>query len=333
MKKIKLGFANLEVEFVDREKALRKVEEWAERGTALPHVVYGPEGCGKTAWLRQSAQLLRELGFDVVYINPVEQEVSAEVGVGELRKRLLEILRESSSEAWARAAWVAVDVAKELIRRRRGRLALIIDDAFQAIGLDKAALYVKGLLGILEHPPASYDKIIAVVATSEGVSLREIGRHLWSTTDPMWNMPRDGFEELYSRLPGEKPSPEEAWRLTGGNPRALAKLYEARWDHSRVINSIIREKGLTHHFLKRWENHLREAVEDPDHLWHSASRELVDELVEKNLIIYHLPERSPESWIDQPPPERDPELGIGRYVAWQTPLHREAVKRALKTYS
>jgi hypothetical protein len=35
-------------------------------------------------------------------------------------------------------------------------------------------------------------------------------------------------------------------------------------------------------------------------------------------------------WVDQPPPEKDPELGIGRRVAWQSPLHREAVKRALK---
>ncbi|MGC9180926.1 MAG: ATP-binding protein, partial [Vulcanisaeta sp.] len=28
-------------------------------------------------------------------------------------------------------------------------------------------------------------------------------------------------------------------------------------------------------------------------------------------------------------PQRDPELGIGRYIAWQSPMHREAVRRAL----
>jgi len=39
--------------------------------------------------------------------------------------------------------------------------------------------------------------------------------------------------------------------------------------------------------------------------------------------------RDPWFWVDEPPPEKDPELGIGRYVAWQTPLHREAVRRAL----
>jgi hypothetical protein len=34
----------------------------------------------------------------------------------------------------------------------------------------------------------------------------------------MWNMPRKGFEELYEKIPGPKPSFEEIWRLTGGNP-------------------------------------------------------------------------------------------------------------------
>jgi hypothetical protein len=38
------------------------------------------------------------------------------------------------------------------------------------------------------------------------------------------------------------------------------------------------------------------------------------------------------SWIDEPPRERDPELGVGKYIAWQTPLHREAVKKALEEY-
>jgi len=35
--------------------------------------------------------------------------------------------------------------------------------------------------------------------------------------------------------------------------------------------------------------------------------------------------------VDRPaPPERDLELGIGKHVAWHTPLHREAVRRALQ---
>ena len=52
--------------------------------------------------------------------------------------------------------------------------------------------------------------------------------------------------------------------------------------------------------------------------------------MERNLILYNIYEREQIFWIDQPPPERDPELGIGRNVAWQTPIHREAVRRALE---
>ncbi|MEM1599103.1 MAG: AAA family ATPase, partial [Pyrobaculum sp.] len=40
--------------------------------------------------------------------------------------------------------------------------------------------------------------------------------------------------------------------------------------------------------------------------------------------------RDPWFWVGELPPEKDLELGIGRRVAWQTPLHREAVRRALE---
>jgi predicted AAA+ superfamily ATPase len=46
---------SLQVEFTDRDRALKQVEEWAERGTRFPIVIFGLEGCGKTAFLRQAA--------------------------------------------------------------------------------------------------------------------------------------------------------------------------------------------------------------------------------------------------------------------------------------
>ena len=53
-KKVKLLFTSgLEVEFVDRERALKQVEELAEKGTRFPIVAFGPEDCGKTAWLKK----------------------------------------------------------------------------------------------------------------------------------------------------------------------------------------------------------------------------------------------------------------------------------------
>ncbi len=210
------------------------------------------------------------------------------------------------------------NVAREAISLGRGRIAVIIDDAFQVIGTDKAAIYVKGMLGILEHPPRPYERVIAIAATSEGMSLREIGRHEWADLLAMWNMPRKGFGQLYEQIPGSKPELEEAWRLTGGNPRMLEMLYKANWDVEIVINELITRKNLTYGFIRRWRDHLREAVNDPDYLWFNAPEELINELISRNLILYFLPERREQLWIDEPPPEKDQELGIGHHAAWQS---------------
>jgi len=82
--------------------------------------------------------------------------------------------------------------------------------------------------------------------------------------------------------------------------------------------------------VARWRRWLEAAVEGPDALWSpDAPEELIDELEERNLITYHMYRREGWAWMDQPPPEEDPEIGVGRRVAWRTPLHREAVRRAL----
>jgi hypothetical protein len=56
----------------------------------------------------------------------------------------------------------------------------------------------------------------------------------------------------------------------------------------------------------------------------------MEKLVEPNLIIDAVTYRDPPLWIDQPPAERNLEIGIGWHAAWQSPLHREAVRRALE---
>ncbi|WP_054853125.1 ATP-binding protein [Vulcanisaeta distributa] len=335
MRRIKLKFAGREVEFVDRDLALRLVEEWAERGGTYPpvQVIYGPpEGCGKTAWLLQAVELLKDYGFNVIYINPINRLALAEVSTDNIREEFLNLIKEAINQnALAKVAWIAYNVAYDLIKATRGKIAVIVDDAFQAIGIKESALYVKALLNLIEYPPEHYEKIVTVAATSEGVSLREIGRHRWAWSTPMWNMPKDSFEQLYDQIPSNKPPFEEAWRITGGNPAMLESLHRVNWNVDKIVSMLIKEKDLSYGFVKKWLIHLREAINDPDYLWFNAPEELVNELIERNLILYFLPKRDPEQWVDQPPPEKDLELGIGKYVAWQTPLHREAVKRALES--
>ena len=331
MKRIKLGFANIQVDFIDRESALKLIEDWADKGTFPVQVVYGPEGCGKSAWLKQSIELLKELGFNVIYVNPLNKEVLAEFNIIDLRDRFLNLIGEALAQnTLGRLAWLAFDSAKELIKVTKGKIAIIIDDAFQVIGVRESALYVKALLNLIEYPPSEYERIVTIVATSEGLSRWEIGRHNWADLAPIWNMSREGFKQLYDQIPGNKPDFEEAWKLTGGNPRMLARLYEESWDVDLTVRRLIEEKKITPEFIVKWRTWLEAAINDPDALWKpDAPSELIDELVKRNLILYFMSDRDQRLWIDQPPPDRDLELGIGKYIAWQTPLHREAIRKAL----
>jgi len=63
MRRDRLRFCGRSVEFVDRDIAIRTIAELGEKGTRFPIVIYGPEGCGKTALFKQVVEVLRELGY------------------------------------------------------------------------------------------------------------------------------------------------------------------------------------------------------------------------------------------------------------------------------
>jgi len=55
-------------------------------------------------------------------------------------------------------------LANQLLKRwKRKRITLLVDEAFQAIGLDKAEIYVKMLLNLIEYPPESYENIVSLL--------------------------------------------------------------------------------------------------------------------------------------------------------------------------
>jgi len=284
VKRIRLELApGVETEFVDRDRALAQAAEWAERGTRFPIVIFGPEGCGKTAFLRQSTVMLRELGYDVFYLHPLDRVFAAEVDDSDVKSLFLDLVRRTlEDERWGRLALAVFDLTREILKKRRRKIAVIADDVFQAIGLDKAAAYVKGLLNMIEHPVYRYENIVVLVATSEGVTREEIGRHFWAELTPMWNMPQEGFQQLYEKLPGAKPSLDDVWRWAGGNPYMLRELYVKRWDVEKVVKGVVGTKELTADFARRRGRWLREVVDDPEALWgRGAPQELLDELIAK----------------------------------------------------
>jgi polynucleotide 5'-kinase involved in rRNA processing len=85
--------SSVKTEFTDRDRALAQIAEWAEKSTRWPVVVFGPEDCGKTAFLRQAA-MLRELGCDFFYLHLLDRVFSAEVDDPTLRR--------SSQTLWGR---------------------------------------------------------------------------------------------------------------------------------------------------------------------------------------------------------------------------------------
>jgi ABC-type phosphate/phosphonate transport system ATPase subunit len=118
LKRVKLDFAGLKVEFCDRERALKQVEEFTRRGTRFPVVIFGPEGCGKTSWLRQAAEVLKEREFGIIYFNPMKREFLAEVGIKSLEERVLELLKRAGSvHALAGFVGYVVDFAREALNR------------------------------------------------------------------------------------------------------------------------------------------------------------------------------------------------------------------------
>jgi len=100
VKRIKLMFApGLEVDFVDRNRAVEQIYKFCEKGTAAPVVVYGPEGCGKSAWLKQSCEILKEKGFEVIYVDVIHREYTAYTDVKEVVDRISEVIADVTGYA------------------------------------------------------------------------------------------------------------------------------------------------------------------------------------------------------------------------------------------
>ena len=109
MKRITLKLApGVKMEFTDRDRALAQIAEWAEKSTKIPVVVFGPEGCGKTTFFRQAASALRELGYDVFYIDPLHRFFIAHTEAGEVVRRLAEAASEAFGIAQLMLATLAL---------------------------------------------------------------------------------------------------------------------------------------------------------------------------------------------------------------------------------
>ena len=89
-----------------------------------PFVIFGPEGCGKTAFLRQAAFALRELGYDVFYLHPLDRVFSAEVDDPDVKTLFVDLVRKTlEDERWGRLALAVFDLVREVLKKRRRKIA------------------------------------------------------------------------------------------------------------------------------------------------------------------------------------------------------------------
>jgi len=152
-------------------------------------------------------------------------------------REIVEEVLKSIPEPYSRIVDAAITIVGRALKKlRKPRVAVLMDDLFQAVGLDKAETYTKILLNLIEYPPEEYEKIVVLVSSSEDITRERIGRHRWAELFILWNMFKEGFRELYNLLPEPKPPFEEVWRITGGNPEMLERLYECRWSVEDVVD-------------------------------------------------------------------------------------------------
>ena len=177
--------------------------------------------------------------------------------------------------------------------------------------------------------------MLIVVTTSEGSSLDVVMRHTVTHVKLLWNLDRAGFKDLALRLGSpSSDAVEEAWRVVGGNPRALIEVaIDYGWDVGRWLRDLgsrllsvverVRHEGLV--------RELGMVIDDVDiiHLDPSGGMiKLRNILIEENFILAkYVNTLTGEELV----PSK--ELGIGRYYAWQLPAYRTILKSLLKQES
>ncbi len=319
--------------FVDRDVELGKLLELCERGFYPVLYIYGPEGCGKTRLVRELIERVSgrdsylAIYVDAQSVSSLEEAIFAPSEVVKIVAEAISGINSGLGSAVARVLPYAV--RKALERSVRGkRVVVVVDDVAKPLGIDAIESFAKKLLDLVEWLLSrGVASVLAVATTSEGASLEVLWRHSYVHPALLWNLPRKGFEELAQQLdPPSEAAVEEAWRLTGGNPRMLIEIAKGfRWSFNTWFRKIVDrvEAVYAKARARNLDEHLRQAIEDPDHLL--ETRDLYQLLLEENLVLYKRVATLAETYV-----EPDPEMGIGSYIAWQTPAHKLALKKLIE---
>jgi len=327
-----------EPRFINRVEELKTLEKLATSITTLPIYLYGPEGCGKTRLLKE---FIKRFNGIAVYIDALEGEsiekaLITNPVIKELREFAKEVLPGISGTIGAYLANKIASILEKVstkISIKDKPLLIAVDDVTRAIGLSKIEWYVKWLYELIKKLWEDYKpkSILIIATTSEGQSLDLILRHTYASTRLIWNLDQKAFNELIQELnPPNQAAIEDLWRVIGGNPRALIEIaYNYKWNIDTWLNVLKRKlaKTLITIRSRNLVKELKYVIENPDTIHDKPSpkmEELYKLLIEENLFIYkYMPT------LNGGEIPKDPNLGIGKYYAWQIPAYRQILKELL----
>ena len=332
-----MGGRRLVLRFVDRVEELRALSRLAREGSPTPIYLYGPEGCGKTRLLKEFINGFNGVG---VYIDALEEYSARRVVTLSPKVKKVEepLVAEASTGhvgKWFTERVIAlVDKLALKCKLKDSNIVLVVDDIAKPIGLDRIEWYIKWLYENIWKLTEEYEpeSILIIATTSEGKSLNLVLKHTYTQVRLIRNQSREAFNQLAEQLtPPSKECIEEAWRLTGGNPRKLIELaVNYKWNTRSWIDSLKRELTDLTRTIKAGGlvGELRKVIEDPDNIYYEASPEmnrLYSILLENNMVIYKYIKT-----IDDKDTPKNLELGIGEYYAWQIPAYKETLKHIIK---
>ena len=332
-----------EPKFVNRELELKALTELGKKGSPLVEFVYGPEGCGKTRLFKEFTKKFDELMDNgvIVYVDALEEKEFEEalllspkiVRVRSLIRTIAEGVVGPIGKLLTEEVLTILDKIAEKYSLRDKHVVIIVDDVVRAIGIDRLERYVKWLLESIYKIANKYSprSVLIIATTSEGYSLNRVMRHRWASISLIWNLGKEGFKELSEQLnPPSNNVVEEAWKMTGGNPRALIELaIKHSWDVDSWKDYLLRKLVEVYRIVKV-ENvveEVREIVDDPDNIYRKATKRMDKAyriLLDENMITYkHM------RTVDGKIIRLNRELGIGEYYAWQIPVYRKVLRELI----
>ncbi len=321
----------IEPKFVNRVEELNILNKLATEGCILPIYIYGPEGCGKTRLLKEFVRNFHDIA---IYIDALEREdIHKVLMYSSCLKDVVDVLLAFLQTISGHLGRVLIDKIFTIVSKISTKfkledrhLVIALDDVSRAIGLDEIEWYVKWLYNSISKISEEYEpkSILIIVTTSEGISKRLVARHRHALIYMIWSLEYEAFQELTKQLnPPSKDIVDKVWELTGGNP---SKLLEIALIHKWNVNLWFEhlEERIEEIFDRiRRENLIKELIlllEDPDIIHKQTTQELYKlyEILEYESLMMYVG----YSLITGKRIQKQPELGIGQYYAWQIPAYR-----------